>query len=72
MIEDTSPTVIGTIIVSFSLASRPNFSTYCSATRNCTALYPAGVSTAFGRLANALGRGPLHDRDGGGPAAQPR
>ena len=34
MIEDTSPTVIGTIIASFSLASRPSFSTYCSATRN--------------------------------------
>ena len=27
MIEHTSPTVIGTIIVSFSLASRPSFST---------------------------------------------
>ena len=37
MIEDTSPTVIGTIIVSFSLASSPSFSTYCSATRNCAA-----------------------------------
>ena len=37
MIEDGSPTVIGRIIVSFSLASRPSFSTYCSATRNCAA-----------------------------------
>ena len=37
MIEDTSPTVIGTIIVSFSLARCPSFSTYCSATRNCAA-----------------------------------
>ena len=27
----------GRIIVSFSLASRPSFSTYCSATRNCAA-----------------------------------
>jgi len=37
MIEDTSPTVIVTIIVSFSLARCPSFSTYCSATRNCAA-----------------------------------
>ena len=37
MIEETSATLAGTIIVLFSLASRPSFSTYCSATRNCTA-----------------------------------
>ena len=37
IIDETSAIFAGRIIVLFCLASMPSFSTYCSATRNCTA-----------------------------------
>ena len=57
MIEDTSPTVIGTIIVSFYLASRPSFSTYCSATAQLHGLRPVSRPPlkALGELVEHVG-----------------
>ena len=71
MIEDTSPTVIGTIIVSFSLASRPSFSGVLLGDAHLHGLIPAWRLDRLGRLANALGRGAPEDRDGGGRPYSP-
>ena len=69
MIKDTChQTVIGTIIVSFSLASRPKLLDVLLGDAQLHRLIPARRLGRLGRLANALGRGSLDDHDrGAGP-----